>query len=111
LNSWVRVTYGIINQYNQLIFCRPDEGYRIFNTWLGEPSKVQVLKKVIDIIKQDDLLKNVQVTGDMLLSGLKDFQVSNNTFHLAISVVIFLHSKTNLIKNNVKICVFLNFLE
>ncbi|CAG7728111.1 unnamed protein product [Allacma fusca] len=51
-----------------------DQSYRIFNTWMGEPSKIQVLKKVLEVIKRDDVLKNVRVTGDVLLNGLKDFQ-------------------------------------
>jgi 4-aminobutyrate aminotransferase/(S)-3-amino-2-methylpropionate transaminase len=43
--------------------CRPREGYRIFNTWMGEPSKVVLLEKVIDVIKRDKLIENVKVTG------------------------------------------------
>jgi 4-aminobutyrate aminotransferase/(S)-3-amino-2-methylpropionate transaminase len=57
-------------------FYRPDHSYRIFNTWMGEPSKIQVLKKVIDVIRRDNLLQNVQETGDILLKGLKDLQVN-----------------------------------
>lgn len=53
---------------------RPDEGYRIFNTWMGEPSKLQVLKVVLDVIKRDNLLDNVNVTGKLLLDTLKQFQ-------------------------------------
>jgi 4-aminobutyrate aminotransferase/(S)-3-amino-2-methylpropionate transaminase len=54
---------------------RPDQAYRIFNTWMGEPSKVQVLKTVLDVIKRDDLLENVRNTGELLLGTLKKFQV------------------------------------
>jgi len=57
---------------------RVDEGYRIFNTWMGEPSKIQVLKAVLDVIKRDNLLDNVNVTGKLLLDTLKQFQVLNN---------------------------------
>ena len=30
---------------------RPDKGFRIFNTWLGDPSKLILLEKVIEVIK------------------------------------------------------------
>jgi 4-aminobutyrate aminotransferase / (S)-3-amino-2-methylpropionate transaminase len=42
---------------------RPREGYRIFNTWMGEPSKVILLENVIEVIQRDNLLANAQVTG------------------------------------------------
>lgn len=42
---------------------RPREGYRIFNTWMGEPSKVVLLEKVIEVIKRDKLMDNVKTTG------------------------------------------------
>lgn len=46
--------------------------YRIFNTWMGDPSKLLILEHVIDIINRDNLLCLVQETGDVLLRGLKD---------------------------------------
>ena len=49
---------------------------RIFNTWLGDPSKVLLIGEVVKVIKEDNLLDNVQVTGDYLLTGLKDMQVN-----------------------------------
>ncbi|ODN06100.1 4-aminobutyrate aminotransferase, mitochondrial [Orchesella cincta] len=53
---------------------KPDQGYRIFNTWMGEPSKIQVVKKILDVIKRDNLLENAKQTGNLLLSELKNFQ-------------------------------------
>jgi len=69
------VTYSkkmLIGGYYSLPEFRPREGYRIFNTWMGEPSKVLLLEKVIEVIKRDSLLENVQITGEILLNGLKD---------------------------------------
>lgn len=43
---------------------------------MGEPSKVQVLQKIMDVMKRDNLLENVRKTGDLLLSELKNFQVN-----------------------------------
>ena len=43
---------------------------------MGEPSKVQILQKILEVIKRDNLLKNVNETGAVLMNGLKDLQVS-----------------------------------
>jgi len=58
--------------YYSLPEFRPQQGYRIFNTWMGEPSKVLLLEKVIEVIKRDRLLENVQASGRKLLDGLND---------------------------------------
>lgn len=42
---------------------RPQQGYRIFNTWMGDPSKVLLLDKVVEVIKRDNLLSVVQASG------------------------------------------------
>ncbi|KAL0272296.1 UNVERIFIED_CONTAM: hypothetical protein PYX00_005329 [Menopon gallinae] len=51
----------------------PKQPYRIFNTWMGDPSKLLILEYVVDIIKRDNLLSLVQKSGDVLLNGLKEF--------------------------------------
>ncbi|XP_004627833.1 4-aminobutyrate aminotransferase, mitochondrial isoform X2 [Octodon degus] len=48
--------------------------YRIFNTWLGDPSKNLLLAEVINIIKREDLLNNAVHAGKVLLTGLLDLQ-------------------------------------
>ncbi|CAG5115352.1 unnamed protein product, partial [Candidula unifasciata] len=53
---------------------RPTEGYRIFNTWVGDPSKVVMLKEVINVIKEDGLLARTEDTGKYLLKALLDAQ-------------------------------------
>lgn len=50
--------------------------YRIFNTWLGDPSKNLMLAEVIKVIKREDLLNNATHAGKALLTGLLDLQVS-----------------------------------
>ena len=42
---------------------------------MGEPSKVQVLQKVLEVIRRDSILKNVLETGDILMKGLKEYEV------------------------------------
>lgn len=54
---------------------RPDAPYRIFNTWLGDPSKNILLAEVLNVIKQEDLLNNAANSGKILMDGLLDFQV------------------------------------
>lgn len=49
--------------------------YRIFNTWLGDPSKNLLLAEVINVIKREDLLSNAAHAGKALLTGLLDLQV------------------------------------
>ncbi|KAL7979082.1 hypothetical protein Chor_015106 [Crotalus horridus] len=48
--------------------------YRIFNTWLGDPSKNLLLAEVINVIKREDLLGNVTHAGKVLLMGLLELQ-------------------------------------
>ncbi|XP_041061682.1 4-aminobutyrate aminotransferase, mitochondrial isoform X2 [Carcharodon carcharias] len=54
---------------------RPDVPYRIFNTWLGDPSKSLMFAEVLNVIKREKLLDNVIESGKVLLQGLKDLQV------------------------------------
>ncbi|XP_066943437.1 4-aminobutyrate aminotransferase, mitochondrial [Macrobrachium rosenbergii] len=48
----------------------PSQGYRIYNTWMGDPGKVIMLEEVIRVVKRDHLLENVQECGDILMKGL-----------------------------------------
>ncbi|KAI6170541.1 4-aminobutyrate aminotransferase, mitochondrial [Aphelenchoides bicaudatus] len=47
-----------------------NEPYRIFNTWMGEPTKLVVLEKVVEIIKRDNLVEKTKAVGDYLKSKL-----------------------------------------
>lgn len=49
---------------------RPRESYRVFNTWLGDPSKMVLLQAVIKVIKEKNLLKNMESTGNHLVANL-----------------------------------------
>jgi 4-aminobutyrate aminotransferase and related aminotransferases len=52
-----------------LFSSRPQQAYRVFNTWMGDPGKVLLLKGIIDTIHNENLLDRVQKTGDILLNG------------------------------------------
>ena len=43
---------------------------RIFNTWVGEPSKLILLEAVLDTIAEENLLARVTEVGDEMISGL-----------------------------------------
>ncbi|XP_064602101.1 4-aminobutyrate aminotransferase, mitochondrial-like [Liolophura sinensis] len=53
---------------------RSKEPYRIFNTWVGDPAKIVLLEEVVKVIKEQNLLNNVQLTGQKFLSGLQNAQ-------------------------------------
>ena len=46
---------------------RPKEGYRIFNTWMVDPSKMIQLEAYLQTVERDSLLKNTRITGEDLL--------------------------------------------
>lgn len=51
------------------------QGFRIFNTWLGDPTKVILLEEVVKVIQQQQLLDVVNSTGKHLLDNLKEVEV------------------------------------
>lgn len=58
--------------YNKKFADNPDT--RIFNTWMGEPLKMVMMSKCIEIINRDNLLKNAENVGNMLHNGLLDLE-------------------------------------
>eukprot|EP00095_Tigriopus_kingsejongensis_P002720 maker-scaffold1343_size46188-snap-gene-0.8 protein:Tk02720 transcript:maker-scaffold1343_size46188-snap-gene-0.8-mRNA-1 annotation:"4-aminobutyrate mitochondrial" len=50
---------------------RPKQAYQIFNTWVGDPSKLILLDSVLKTIRQDKLLDVALKSGDVLLTGLR----------------------------------------
>lgn len=51
---------------------RPKEGYRIFNTWMGDPSKMIQLEAFLQTVEKDSLLENTCITGEYMQRGLAD---------------------------------------
>uniref|UniRef100_H2TN05 4-aminobutyrate aminotransferase n=1 Tax=Takifugu rubripes TaxID=31033 RepID=H2TN05_TAKRU len=49
--------------------------YRIFNTWMGDPSKNLFLLEVLNVIRRENLLEQVTHSGKALLDGLQELQV------------------------------------
>lgn len=63
---------------------RPGQAYRVFNTWMGDPSKLILLEQVIGVIRQENLLNKIEQTGSRLQNGLNELQ---NKFRGVISNV------------------------
>ncbi|CAG2100380.1 unnamed protein product [Medioppia subpectinata] len=53
---------------------RPDQPYRIFNTWLGDASKLIFLEQVVKVMREQNLIENIAKTGDYMLKGLESLQ-------------------------------------
>lgn len=60
---------------------RPKESYRIFNTWVGDPTKLLLIEEVLKVVNTEKLLENVRDTGKYMQKGLKDISKRHpNTF-------------------------------
>jgi acetylornithine/succinyldiaminopimelate/putrescine aminotransferase len=53
---------------------RPSQPYRVFNTWMGDPSKLLLLQGVLEVVRRDSLLDLVRKSGEKLLAGLRSFE-------------------------------------
>uniref|UniRef100_A0A3P9HN18 4-aminobutyrate aminotransferase, mitochondrial n=1 Tax=Oryzias latipes TaxID=8090 RepID=A0A3P9HN18_ORYLA len=51
-----------------------DKPYRIFNTWMGDPSKNLFLAEVLNVIRRENLLEEVARSGKALMNGLYELQ-------------------------------------
>lgn len=49
----------------------PSHPYRNFNTWMGDPLRVFVFGKTIELASDPAVLQNVEITGKYLLEGLE----------------------------------------
>ncbi len=63
-------TYDIYKRFFLVV-----QGYRIFNTWMGDPARVVFLEEILKVIKQDDLFTNTEKVGNELVSGMEHLQV------------------------------------
>ncbi|XP_016109883.1 4-aminobutyrate aminotransferase, mitochondrial-like [Sinocyclocheilus grahami] len=59
---------------------QPDKPYRIFNTWMGDPSKNLFLSELLNVIRRENLLEEVMRSGKTLLQGLYALQVRPSPF-------------------------------
>nr|CAH7737123.1 unnamed protein product [Callosobruchus chinensis] len=52
----------------------PQLPLRVFNTWMGDPGKTLLLQAILDVIKRDNLLDQVNTSGKRLIDGMKDLE-------------------------------------
>ncbi|CAK8671881.1 4-aminobutyrate aminotransferase, mitochondrial-like [Clavelina lepadiformis] len=50
------------------------DGYRVYNTWMGEPIKLVLLEKVLDVVKEQDLVFQAENTGHYVVNGLRQLE-------------------------------------
>lgn len=55
----------------------PKHPYQIFNTWMGDATRTMLLNEILDIIFEENLLVNVEKTGDYIYKNLVEFQNKN----------------------------------
>lgn len=48
--------------------------YRIFNTWVGDPGKLFLLEAFLKVVKEQNLLDQVNRSGNRLKSGLLELE-------------------------------------
>uniref|UniRef100_A0ABD2WNT5 (S)-3-amino-2-methylpropionate transaminase n=1 Tax=Trichogramma kaykai TaxID=54128 RepID=A0ABD2WNT5_9HYME len=53
---------------------KPKQSYRVFNTWMGDPSKLILLEAVVEVILREKLLDRVTQVGDYTLGQLKQLE-------------------------------------
>ncbi|KAL2723949.1 hypothetical protein V1478_008462 [Vespula squamosa] len=58
---------------------KPKQSYRVFNTWMGDPSKLILLEVVLDTIIKENLLKQVNQVGNYMLKELNALQNEHST--------------------------------
>ncbi|KAK6030844.1 putative 4-aminobutyrate transaminase [Ostertagia ostertagi] len=58
---------------------RIKEGYRIYNTWMGDPTKLFLLEKVVEVIKRDDLINKTKLVGEYFQSELANLQANHSS--------------------------------
>lgn len=48
----------------------PSHPYRNFNTWMGDPIRTVVLRRIVELAENPAVLENVKITGKFILDGL-----------------------------------------
>ena len=62
--------------YYQLAGYGPRHPMRINNTWMGDPARMMMLCTVVDEIISNNWVDSARTTGDVLLVGMKQLQVT-----------------------------------
>ncbi|KAL6737077.1 hypothetical protein Aduo_010751 [Ancylostoma duodenale] len=58
---------------------RVKQAYRIYNTWMGDPAKLFLLQKVVEVIKRDNLLERTKDVGKFFQKELAQLQAAHSS--------------------------------
>ena len=50
------------------------QGYRVYNTWMGEPIKLIFLEKILQVVEQQQLIAKAAETGNYLTNQLMELE-------------------------------------
>jgi 4-aminobutyrate aminotransferase/(S)-3-amino-2-methylpropionate transaminase len=53
---------------------RPDMPYRVFNTWMGDPTKLVQLEAVVETVRRDNLIAGVNQVADYTMKALRKLE-------------------------------------
>nr|XP_023027354.1 4-aminobutyrate aminotransferase, mitochondrial-like [Leptinotarsa decemlineata] len=53
---------------------RPQQPYRVYNTWLGDPGKLYLLESFLNVLNRENLLDQVNKSGARLKNGLHSLE-------------------------------------
>ena len=79
-----RFVVSSVKQTHIYAFYRPKQSYRVFNTWMGDPSKIILLEAVLETMRKENLLHRVTTVGDYTLKQLASLQ---NEFSTTINSI------------------------
>ncbi|KAL0111466.1 hypothetical protein PUN28_012986 [Cardiocondyla obscurior] len=83
---------------------KPKLSYRVFNTWMGDPSKIILLETILETIKKENLLDRVTRVGDYILKHLMNMQKEHSEIISAVrgrGTFIAFNCPTSEIRDNV----------
>ena len=52
----------------------PPHPYQIYGTWMGDAPRTMLLKEILSVMKEDNIIENVCETGNYLYENLVEFQ-------------------------------------
>jgi 4-aminobutyrate aminotransferase/(S)-3-amino-2-methylpropionate transaminase len=72
---------------------RPDDPLRIFNTWIGEPSRLLFLETVLNVVNKENLVEQNRITGTLFQSSCRIERLKLKCLTFFIGDYLFSHLK------------------
>jgi len=71
---------ALLGGYYYKVEFQPPQGYRIFNTWMGDATKILLFQGVLDTIEKDSLVELVRASGQQLMTLLRKAAIGHPEF-------------------------------